>query len=471
MRIAVGGMAVECCSFSPLPTRLDDLTILRGNDLLAQYPFIDSYPEVEFSPLLRARATPGGPVDNAVYQHIKADFLNALERGGPWEGVYLDMHGAMFVSGMEDAEGDWIAAVRAIVGPDCLIAASYDLHGNVSSQVIAHLDLLTAYRTAPHIDVTETRARAVALLVKCLREGIRPVMAFVPIPILLPGEKAMTTAEPTRSLYASLPEVIEHHGLLDASLLVGYAWADEPRVAASAIAVGQDAEGVKAAAHDLAASWWSKRANFAFSMPTGSIDDCIIMAQAAVPNGTPIFISDAGDNITGGGVGDVTTVLQRLLEHRVENAVYASIVDSDAVAICCTAHTDQQVTLSLGGKLDTAHSYPLPITGRVQHISDHEAGNRQVVLQVQGIKVIITERRTAFTIRAQFTALELHLATTDIVVVKLGYLFPELREIAATTFLAFSPGAINPQIETLAYQRLTRPVYPLDAEMHWQPSI
>jgi microcystin degradation protein MlrC len=75
MRIAVGGIGVECCTFSPLLTRLDDFTLWRGDALLETYPFRDTYRDVSFVPLVRARATPGGPVESAVeqipYRHLK----------------------------------------------------------------------------------------------------------------------------------------------------------------------------------------------------------------------------------------------------------------------------------------------------------------------------------------------------------------------------------------------------------------
>ncbi len=231
-------------------------------------------------PIIRGRATPGGPLEPAVYDQIKAEFLDGL-RDQHWDGVYLDMHGALYVLGREDAEGDWTQAVRAVVGDDCLIAASYDLHGNVSPRVLANVDLLTAYRTAPHRDVEETRERAVRLLIDCLRRSIRPAKAFIPVPVLYPGEKSMTTAEPAGSLYARIPGVIEQYGLLDLSILIGYVWVDEPRATASVIAFGEDADKAQAAAADLARDFWSRREGFRFGMPTGTVDECIEQRRRA----------------------------------------------------------------------------------------------------------------------------------------------------------------------------------------------
>lgn len=465
MRIAIGGLAIECCTFSPLPTRLEDVRLLRDQSLRAEYPFLPMLPEATFVPLIRGRATPGGALTLDAYQQIKQEFLDGLRTQGPWDGVYLDMHGALFVTGMEDAEGDWISAVREVVGDDCLLSASYDLHGNVSPRVVENLDLLTAYRTAPHIDVDETRERACRLLVDCLTRNIRPHLAFVPVPLLLPGEKAMTTAEPAGSLYARLSDVIDSYRLLDASVLVGYCWADEPRVSASVVAVGEDVDRVQQSVDDLALDYWARRERFGFGMPVDSVDGCI--EQAKTLAGTPVFISDAGDNITGGGVGDVPMVLERLIAHRVENALYAAILDPAAVERCFEAGAGADVSLSLGGKLDTTHGTPLEVTATVARLYAPEPGNRSAIIQTGGVHTILTERRTAFTTVEQFEQLDIDLRSYDVVVVKLGYLFPDLVPLARHALLALSPGAIDPDVEALPYRRVHRPSYPLDRDMQW----
>ena len=463
MRIAVGGIASESCTFSPLPTRGADFQVAEGGALLDQYPFLATYRDVTFVPLFRARAMPGGPVEASAYGKFLTTFLERLRAGGPWDGVYLDMHGALYVQGMEDAEGDWLAGVREVVGPNCLVAASYDLHGNVSQQVVDCLDLLTAYRTAPHIDGLETRQRACNLLVDCLQRSLRPFLAFVPVPLLLTGEQTTTTSEPGASLYGRIPAIVRREGVIDASILVGYAWADEPRSGASTVALGTNRAVVQRAAVDLAQAFWQERHGFQFAVPTGSVDECIALALDATQR--PAFISDAGDNVTGGGVGDVPYVLERLLDYQVRDAVYASIADVAAAARCAKAGVGAQVHLSLGGKLDPVHGAPLAVEGQVSTLAEPEPGNLQAVVQVGGVSVIVTAQRTAFTTMAQFRTLGIDPLAREIVVVKLGYLFPELQRIARTSLLAFSPGAIDPLVERMPYRHVRRPIYPLDPDM------
>lgn len=475
MRIAIGGFHTECCTFSPLVATRDAFLILRGDELRAAYPFFDAVPGLDAVPLVRARALPGGPVERAFYEEIKTEFLAMLHALGPWDGVFLHMHGAVNVFGMDDAEGDWIAATRAAVGPDCLIVASYDLHGNVSPRVVDSLDLLSAYRTAPHIDWYETLERAGSLLVRCIQEGIRPAKAWCPVPVLLPGERTGTEWDPGQSVYAAIPGVIEREGLLDASILVGYVWADEPRATASTVAYAADSAAAERGAHALAQSYWDARHGFVFGVPTAPVDETIRAALDAAAR--PVVVSDSGDNPTAGGVGDVPYTLGRLIALDAPDAVYASIADPAAVAVCHAAGVGASVRLSLGGKLDPVHGQPLDVSGVVEAavtvpwpLYGPEAGraqNRQAVVRIGGVRAILTEQRTPFHRLDDFRQVGIEPAQHAIIVVKVGYLVPELKALAATALLALSPGAVDQDITRLPYQRIQRPMYPFDPDMTW----
>jgi microcystin degradation protein MlrC len=448
---------------------LADFTVKRGAEMFIQgrYPFFDTFPAT-FLPTLYASALPGGPVVREAYEQLKQELLERLRQLGTVDGFYLDLHGAMNVLGMDDAEADLATAIRDIVGPDCLIAASMDLHGNISRQYIEQIDMLTAYRTAPHIDTVETRQKACTMLVRCLQEGRRPQQAWLPVPVILPGERTSTEVEPAASLYAQLAEVDEVPGILDASIFVGYVWADEPRSSATIVVTGFEGDVIKREASRLAQAYWEARRQFTFGVPAGTIDQCIEWALAAPE--MPVFISDSGDNPTAGGVGDTSTVLERLLAWQVSNAVMASIPDAAAVQACQQAGLGAAVSLSLGGKLDPIHSQPLPVTGHVLHLTKADpVGGDIAVVQVDQVKVIITERRKPFHYIAEFEKLGIDPSAHKIVAVKIGYLVPDLKQAARHTLLALSPGAVDQAIERLPFKRVHRPVYPLDPDMPWQP--
>ena len=472
--IGVAGLSCECCTFSPLLSGARDFIISAGAELAANYAFFADYPDADFTPLIRARALPGGSIEPAFYDGFKQRLLDELAAQAPWDGIFLDMHGAANVYGRDDVEGDMLAAIREVVGPDCVISASYDLHGNVSQRVIDSLNSLTAYRTAPHLDWYETLERACALLVRCLREGRSPILAFLPVPILVPGEQSSTEFEPAASLYATIPQVIQDYALLDTSILIGYAWADEPRATGSVIAVGWDEAQTQAAAADLARKFWAARKQFQFGVAAGTVDECIQLALQSAEK--PVVISDSGDNPTAGGAGDIPFVLGRLLALGAKAALVAGIADAEAVAACVQAGVGASISVTLGGKLDPIHGQPLPVNGVVHSLhtvpwpANAKAGatvlsNQVAVLDVQGVHVVVTERRTPFHHLTDFTKLDLDPTQYQIVVVKMGYLVPEVDQMAQRALLALSPGAVNQDIENLPYKRIQRPMFPMDREV------
>jgi microcystin degradation protein MlrC len=470
MRIAIGGISNENSNFSPIPNRLSDFTLLTDGDLLAstRYPFLGQFADVTFVPTLFASSLPGGLIEAELYQQFKAGILTRLQAALPLDGVYLDLHGAMMVEGMEDAEADLATAVRQLVGPDAIIAASMDLHGNLSHAYVAQIDLITAYRTAPHRDTLETRQRACELLVQALRTGVRPQIALTPIPVLLAGEHTRTDVEPGATLWASLPAIDRVPGVLHAALFVGFAWVDEARAHAAAVISGVDAQVIRREADKLALAYWNARHQFGFGdTPSGTIDECIAAALAAPE--APVFISDSGDNVTAGAVGDIPLFLERLLAHNVPSAVVA-ICDADAVALCQQAGVGATVETTLGGKLDTFHGRPLPVRGTVVNLVDDDGDGAQVVLRVENVTVIVTAQRRGFTTVANFTQAGVDPLAHKIVVVKLGYLFPDLIRVAPKALLALSPGASDLDLARLPYRRIQRPMYPVDQDFVWAPA-
>jgi len=470
MKIAIGGIATENCTFSVFNTTLDDFRITRQGDPQFDelYPFLKDYPDIEFVGTITAKAMPGGSVEPSAYEFIKNDLLTHLRENGPFDGVYLDMHGAMNVADRDDAEGDWMVAIREVVGDDCLISASYDLHGNVSDRIMNALDIITGYRTAPHIDYLETRERAMALLVRCLREGIRPKKAFIKIPVGLPGEKTSTEWEPGLSIYKEIVPQIDGDDVMDATIQVGYVWADEPRMTACTIAIGQDEEAIKQTTTYLAEAYWKHRADFEFGVLAMSVDECI---QSAMQDDVkPVLISDSGDNPTAGGVGDVTYFLSRALDIQPDDMIYASIPDAKAVETCVSAGIGSEVELSIGGKWDTRNSEPLDVKGVVVFIKEDEE-NTQVILKSDGVQIILTTKRTPFHYRQQFVDLGITPEEHQIIVVKIGYLVPELKAMANKAYLALSPGAVNQDIVKLPYERIQRPCFPFDPDMAWSPEV
>ncbi|CAN7617334.1 M81 family metallopeptidase [Rhizobium sp. LjRoot98] len=469
MRIAVGGIHTECSTYSPVLMAAEDFRVLRDADLLgAEYfNFLDAG-GIEHVPLLHARAVPGGPVSRKAYEGFKAEFLERLQAALPIDGLYLAMHGAINVEGMDDAEGDWISAARTVVGPDCPVAASYDLHGNVSQRIIDQLDIFAAYRTAPHIDTRETMVRAWSMLVETLRTGNRPGVVWAKVPVLLPGECTSTEDEPARSIYLGLPASDAQPGILDTNLMIGYVWADEPRATACAVVTGIDRQAASKAAEDIAQQYWNARENFGFGPVTGPLEQMLDIAASAETS--PVILADSADNPTGGGVGDRADVLRALIARNWQGALLAGITDRPAVEACFAAGEGATLPLKIGGSLAPA-SVPAEVTATVLRLDDSgAAADRQAVVGVGGIKIVLAARRRPYHNIEDFRRLGLDPKAVRLLVVKSGYLSPELAPIANPNLMALTDGVVNQDIANLTSHRRARPIFPFDRDFDYAPA-
>jgi len=475
-RIAIAGLGIESSTFSPAVTYAEAFHPQVGDEIFDRYPFMaeDSTlrQRAEWVPALIGKSLPGGIVDRKSYDSLVNITLEMLAANGPFDGLYFDIHGAMSVQGLDDPEGDMIKRIRDVIGTETLISTCMDLHGNVSKRLAHHTDLITCYRMAPHEDAMDSKRRAVANLIDRLESGKgKPAFkAWVPVPILLPGEKTSTRIEPGKSLYATVGPATKKDGIIDAAIWIGYAWADEPRNHAVVMVTGDEEGPVRQTAESLARSFWEVRHEFEFVAPVASLDESLEMALNSVKK--PFMISDMGDNPTAGGAGDVTWTLNEVLK-RPEfssadgpHVIYASIPGPDMVEKAEQAGVGSRVTGSVGAMVDARYAGPVELTGTVESIKqgDIHAGT-EVVIRSGSVRVIVTKKRKPYHHERDFTELGLNPRNADIVIVKIGYLVPELYDMRGDWIMALTPGGVDQDLARLGYERVIRPLYPLDKEM------
>jgi microcystin degradation protein MlrC len=475
-RIAIAGLSIESSTFSPALTREEAFHAKYGPEVFVLYPFlsIDSplRQQAIWVPALVGNALPGGAVTREAYETLVNRTLDSLRKNLPYDGLYFDIHGAMSVVGLDDPEGDFIVRIRQVVGKKTIISTSMDLHGNVSWRLAENTDLITCYRMAPHEDAMQTRERALENLIYRIEsgKGKPPYKAWIPVPILLPGEKTSTRIEPGKSLYQSVAPAASQEGITDAAIWIGYAWADEPRNHAVVMVTGDDEEKVKRTAERLAQRFWEVRFQFGFVAPTAALSVCL--DSALVSKKHPFYISDMGDNPTAGGAGDVTWTLKEILsrpEFKSEKGpelIYASIPAPDLITLAIKAGIGGQAAGFAGAAIDARFAPPLWIAGKVESIQygDKDA-QVEAVIRVGSVHIIITQKRKPYHREIDFTRLGLHPRTADIVVVKIGYLQPELFNMKADWIMALTPGGVDQDLERLPFKRIERPMFPFDKNM------
>ena len=154
--IAIGGISTECSSYSPLYQNIDDFKSIQGQSLLDLVDFPFNEFNIKAHPLFFNKSVPGGPIEKQYFIKVKDEFIREIDVLGKLDGVLLLMHGAMYVDGVEDPEGEWVASVRNAVGQECIISVSYDLHGQMTDKIVNNKDAFAAFKPAPHIDVKDT---------------------------------------------------------------------------------------------------------------------------------------------------------------------------------------------------------------------------------------------------------------------------------------------------------------------------
>ena len=480
-RIAIAGLAIESSTFSPAKTIEPDFKARLDEDVFSYYPFLqkDSLYRLKANwiPTLRGHALPGGIVTKEAYNSLVNKTLEKLKNNLPYDGLFFDIHGAMSVEGIDDPEGDFIKKIRELVGYDTLISTSMDPHGNVSYELAMETDLITCYRMSPHEDAIESKRRAVTNLIERLESGKgKPLYkSRIKVPILLPGEKTSTRIEPGKSLYEKIDPETKKEGIIDAAIWMGYPWADEPRNHGVVVVYGDNKEEVKNSSEFLAKSFWDVKDKFEFVAPVGTLEKSLELALNS--NTKPFIISDMGDNPTAGGAGDVTWTLKRLLERdefKDENGpslIYASIPGPKLIENAKNLKVGDYVEGFVGAEVDNRFSPPILLRGTIKSkkIGDINA-KTELVVQSGSINVIVTEKRKPYHYIKDFTDLNLDPKSIDILMVKIGYLVPQLYDINKGWIMALTPGGVDQDLFRLDYKRIERPMFPVD-EFESEPDL
>jgi microcystin degradation protein MlrC len=283
----------------------------------------------------------------------------------------------------------------------------------------------------------------------------------------LPGEKTSTRIEPGKSLYEKVEPTSKNKGVIDAAIWIGYAWADEPRNHGVVVVTGDDKESVNKSAEYLARSFWEVRNQFEFVAPVGTLKESLDLAINSETK--PFIISDMGDNPTAGGAGDVTWTLNELLKRNEfknpdgPSLIYASIPGPKLIEKAVNLKVGSYIEALVGAEVDNRYADPINLKGIIQSIKyGDKHAETEIVVKTGSISVIVTKKRKPYHYEKDFTDLNLNPRESDILIVKIGYLVPELYDINKGWIMALTPGGVDQDLSRLGYKRIKRPMFPLD---------
>ncbi len=469
------------CSDKTGMDKYQDLYVLYGADIISKFQdvkmelggFIDTCVDegLELIPSIAANAMPGGPVTREMFERVKNEILKQLTIQQPIHGVLLSLHGAMVVENLPDGEGELISAIREIVGSEVPIIATLDLHANITRKMVDLSDALFVYDTNPHIDQYERAVEATQLIGKCLTKLMKPTMIMRKIPILSPVLSTME--DPYRTIMERIHELESHPEVISISLAHGFPWSDFDEVGIAVVAVTDNNISL---ANDIVDQIevliWDKRNEFIKTLV--SLNDAIKIAKEAKER--PLILADVADNPGGGTPGDGTHLLRGLIQANVSEVAFASIVDPDTVAQAIIAGVGSSIQICLGGKTEVVHGEPLKVQARVRTITDgifvnkgpmrrgfQENMGRSVVLEINGIEVIVHERKLQPWDPEFLRRMGIEPKDKRIVALKSAMHFRAAFEPIAKKILDVDlPGLLSMNFHKFSFQNISRPIFPID---------
>lgn len=473
MRIAVGYLYQESTTFNPFLMDRSAFTLLEGEEgkkRISATKVLEDL-EVEVVPTIFASAISGGCVTEDAYRFLSDKMIDVL-KAEQVDGVWLHLHGSMEVVNVGSAEADLLRRIRELIPAKAPISLTVDLHANLHDDVPKLANIIRSYRTAPHIDQEECERITAELLVDCIRRKADITPVFKRVMMITPGEKSTTDTEPMKSILTKVKEYEKLDGILQVNYINGHAWTDRPNTSAAVLVVPESdkyRELAEKVADELAEYAFSRRQDFVFHQLTLGPDEAL--ERALMEDGKPVFITDSGDNTTGGASGINTLLLQKLLQKDLngQKIVVAAILDREAYKKLSLCKVGETVSVDVGVNYDL-ESAPVRVEGILKakgdllgyYSSKNDVTGHVCTVSMGDIDVVVANEGDSFTTLNHFTRAGLDINEYDVAIVKQGYLFAELAAIAKLHIMAMTPGACNLIIEDLEFHNLLRPMYPLD---------
>jgi microcystin degradation protein MlrC len=481
MRMFAASLATETNTFAPMPTSLEDFKEAFYAPP-GQHP---DKPQLCTAPLWVARrrareegfelvegssawAEPSGTVARSAYETLRDEILDQLKAAMPVDGVLLGLHGAMVAHGYEDVEGDIAERARAIVGKNCVIGVELDPHCHMTLKRMRASDVIVCYKEYPHTDVVERAEDVLDLVLRTLKGEIRPVMSLYDCRQI----QMYPTTEPVMRSFVDRIKAMEgKDGVLSISIVHCFPYADVPENASRVLVI---ADGDKAKADRLATSIGEELVSLRGKTMPQFLDVREGVAAAVASNVSPVVLADPADNAGGGAPSDNTTILRHLIEQAVDGAAVGPIWDPIAVRLCFDAGEGATLPLRFGGKIGPASGTPIDADVTVAALARdcwQSFGPTKVPLgdcaavRIGGIEAVLIANRTQALGLELFTNVGIDPCQRRIVVVKSSnHFMAAFGPIAKRVIYVDSDAPLARDYRRIAYTRVQRPIWPLDAD-------
>ncbi len=483
MRIAIAEVSHETNTFSAEPTDEAMFRIrswLEGDAILQQNRGARTYiggmidaagaiGGIELLPTFAANTTPSGTIRAETWARIKHNVVEGIRRVMPLDGICLALHGAGVAEGCGDIEGDLLRDLRREFGA-IPVAATLDLHGNITERMVDNADLLFGVKEYPHIDMYERGQDAITHLHAMIAGTLKPRMALVRLPLAIPTTN--TFHGPLKTIKERCAELEATPGIVHCAAYHGFPYADSAATCVSVLAIADnDAAAANRAAMDVADRVWAMRDVFAVRLP-GAAEG---MDTALASPETPVLINETSDNPGAGAPGDGTHLLAEMLARNVPGTCFAHIADPAVVAAAHDAGQGARISVELGGKVDTLHGHALAVTAEVRLVThcrfiastpmgrgaQRDLG-RSALLRIGQVDVIVTELKSQLLDDEMLKLHGIELAALRILAIKSSQHFRAFFEGAVAKIVTVdTPGIATFDFGAFTFRSPARYLYPL----------
>ncbi len=477
MKVLVGLFTCESNANVPLKNEITQFVVDFGENVAKKARVDDVFAKegVEIIPAIYASAGASGVIKKDCFEYIESCFVKAAkEHLNELDGIWLHLHGASEVEEIGSGDHHILKSLREVVGPYMPIAVVCDPHGNLTKEYVENCTIIRSYRESPHTDADETKKYVAKMLCDFLKNRQNIHAIYRKLPLILGGEQSVSTDEPVASINKYMDEMEKDPRVRSASWHVGYIRHDCPEAGCGIVVVPQtqdDQEYCEQKADELAKYVWDKRHEFHYTGFTAQPEEAMKMALEFKEK--PVMITDSGDNTTSGSTGWNTYVLrQALAQNSDKKFLFANICDPNAFAILNNLEIGETTDIKLGMNYDeNSTSVDINVTvkakgylrGYMMHVHDAVYGH-SVLVHINGtnIDVNVASTRQVMCEKHQFDACGIDWDNYDIIVVKQGYAFPEIKEKGKLVIMSLTNGATLQDTAKLPFKRIMRPMYPID---------
>jgi len=483
MRFAIGGFAHETNTFCPGVTELaafraewaeGDAVIATNRGVRTDVGgMIDAGErlDIELIPTIVTSTEPSATIARSAFDTITSEILARLKAALPVDAVVFGVHGAGSAEGIDDIEGAFLGMIRELIGPDTPLVVTLDLHGNTTQAMVDAADILLYWHEYPHIDMFERGIEAVELAAQLVRGEIKPVMHLNRLPITF--APSTTFVGPAKQMNERCFEWEGKPGVIDCNFTHGFPHTDVSVIGTSILVITDgDAVLAETVADDVTSYFIENLDGFLQSLPGADA----AIAEALVATELPVVVAEVSDNPGGGAPGDGTHLLRALLAANEPKTAFGFIWDPETAAQAHSAGVGSHIRVKLGGFWDELHGPPIETDAYVKCLSDgrfpltNPMGAGRIVdlgpsarLVIGNVDVIVGSDRTQTLDPGPFLLHGIDVTTYRVLAIKSQQHFRGgFNGIAGTIIRCDTPGLTTVNLDNLPYQRITRPIWPLD---------